>query len=255
MFRMDIRGVRSARRTYTTAALALTTLLTGLLSGCAGSPHPAADGASGHSSHADHAGGAPSPDGGLPGVGPRLSARIAEDTRQAVVVYGDGRDSADSTLVLYHRDGDDHWTKQRSWKAHNGKRGWTTHHHEGDKRSPSGVYTLSDAGGVLPDPGTALPYTHSAAFTPPSYWSPRTRHDFDYVIAIDYNRRTGVSPLDPTRPQGQSKGGSIWLHMDHGSGTSGCVSLSEDGMRYLLRHLKPDDHPVVVMGTRALLRT
>lgn len=253
MFRMDIPGVRPARRTYTTAALALTTILTGLLSGCAGGAHDAAADGSGHTAHSDHAGAAPTPDGDIPGVGPRLSAHIHDETRQAVAVYGKGRDSADSTVVLYRRDGE-RWTKEGAWKAHNGKRGWTTHHHEGDKRSPSGVFTLSDAGGVLPDPGTALPYTHSAAFTPPAYWSPRTRHDFDYVIAIDYNRRTGVSPLDPARPQGQSKGGGIWLHLDHGSGTSACVSLSKDGMTYLLRHLKPDDHPVVVMGTRALLR-
>lgn len=42
--------------------------------------------------------------------------------------------------------------------------------------------------------------------------------------------------------------------MDHGSGTSGCVSLSEQGMRHLLRTLEPDQHPVVVMGDKASLR-
>ena len=249
MVRMDIRGARPGSRRSGTIALALTMSLAGLVAGCAGGGHPATGEAAGHSEQPTAS---PSPDGRIPGVGPRLSAHIPDDTRQAVAVYGKGRDSGDATVALYRRDGED-WAKEGSWPAHNGKRGWTTDHHEGDKRSPSGVFTLSDAGGVLPDPGTALPYTHSSAFTPPSYWSPRTRHDFDYVIAIDYNRRTGVSPLDPTRPQGQDKGGSIWLHMDHGSGTSGCVSLSGDGMRYLLRHLKPDENPVVVMGTRALL--
>jgi L,D-peptidoglycan transpeptidase YkuD (ErfK/YbiS/YcfS/YnhG family) len=250
MVAMDIRGQRAARGGVTTAALALTTALATLLAGCAGGTHAARSDAAGASTHPSAS---PSPDGRIPGIGPRLGARIPDDTRQVVAVYGKGRDTADSTVALYRRTGED-WTKERSWHAHNGRRGWTTHHHEGDKRSPSGVYTLSDAGGVLPDPGAKLPYTHSAAFTPPAYWSPRTRHDFDYVIAIDYNRRTGVSPLDPARPQGASRGGGIWLHMDHGSGTSGCVSLSESGMRYLLRHLDPDDDPMVVMGPRALLR-
>jgi L,D-peptidoglycan transpeptidase YkuD (ErfK/YbiS/YcfS/YnhG family) len=63
----------------------------------------------------------------------------------------------------------------------------------------------------------------------------------------------GTSPNDPTRPQGESKGGSIWLHMDDGKGSAACVTLSEAGMRYLLRTLDPAAHPVVVMGDTAHL--
>ncbi|MGW7265376.1 hypothetical protein [Streptomyces sp. NPDC054842] len=189
----------------------------------------------------------------IPGVGDRLRKQIPAGSRQVVAVYGENKDSADSTVVLYTKDGST-WDRTRTWKGHNGKKGWTTDHHEGDKRSPVGVFTLSDAGGVLADPGARLPYTHSASFQAPHYWAKSHWHDFDYVIAIDYNRVKGTSPIDPTRPEGQSKGGSIWLHMDHGSGTSACVSLPESGMRYLLRTLDPDQHPVVVMGDKADLK-
>jgi L,D-peptidoglycan transpeptidase YkuD (ErfK/YbiS/YcfS/YnhG family) len=188
----------------------------------------------------------------IPGVGPALRSRIPADSRQVVAVYGDGAKSADSTIVLYTRQGD-LWKRERSWSGHNGKRGWTTGHHEGDKKSPVGVFTLSDAGGVLADPGAKLPYHRSPAFAAPRSWARTHWHDFDLVIAIDYNRVQGTSPLDPTRPQGQSKGGSIWLHMDHGSGTSACVSQSKADMEYLLRTLDPARHPVVVMGDRAHL--
>jgi L,D-peptidoglycan transpeptidase YkuD (ErfK/YbiS/YcfS/YnhG family) len=140
------------------------------------------------------------------------------------------------------------WEGSRSWAAHNGRKGWTSDHQENDQRSPVGVFTLSDAGGVLDDPGARLPYTRSSSFQAPHYWNKAYWHDFDYVIAIDYNRVRGTSPNDPTRPQGQRKGGSIWLHMDHGSGTSACVSLPKSAMRYLLRTLDPRRHPVVVMG-------
>ncbi|GAA4668764.1 lipoprotein [Streptomyces youssoufiensis] len=183
----------------------------------------------------------------IPDVGEKWAARIPRSARQVVAVYGEGRNSADATVVLYTKDGDA-WQRDRSWPAHNGRRGWTTNHRENDKRSPVGVFTLSDAGGVLADPGAKLPYHHTAAFAAPHYW-PRTHwHDFDYVIAIDYNRVRGTTPLDPTRPQGTRKGGSIWLHLDHGSGTSGCVSLPKAGMAYLLKTLDPARHPVVVMG-------
>lgn len=169
------------------------------------------------------------------------------------MVYGDGRDSSTATVVLYARQGST-WGHVRSWPAHNGKKGWTTDHHEGDNHSPVGVFTLSDAGGVRKDPGSKLPYTRSAAFAAPRWWAKSYWHDFDYVIAIDYNRVKGTPPDDPTRPEGQDKGGGIWLHMDHGSGTSACVSLSESAMAYLLRTLDPDRHPVVVMGDRADLK-
>ncbi|MFF6996650.1 hypothetical protein ACFY93_17095 [Streptomyces sp. NPDC008313] len=190
----------------------------------------------------------------IPDVGARLRKQIPADSRQVVAVYGAGRNSADSTVVLYTKNGST-WDRTRSWEGHNGKKGWTTDHTEGDKRSPVGVFTLSDAGGVLGDPGARLPYTESASFQAPHYWAKSYWHDFDYVIAIDYNRVKGTSPNDPTRPQGQSKGGGIWLHMDHGSGTSACVSLPKSGMRYLLRTLDPDQHPMVVMGDEADLKS
>ncbi|MFF4506936.1 L,D-transpeptidase family protein [Streptomyces sp. NPDC001401] len=186
----------------------------------------------------------------IPGIGDRLQHRIPADSRQVVAVYGDGRDSPDSTVVLYTKHGPT-WDRTRSWPAHNGKQGWTADHHEGDRRSPVGVFTLTDAGGVLPDPGARLPYTRDASFAAPRWWAASHWHDFDYVIAIDYNRVKGTAPNDPTRPEGDAKGGSIWLHMDHGSGTSACVSLSRAAMEYLLRTLDPDRHPVVVMGDRA----
>lgn len=186
----------------------------------------------------------------IPDVSERLRKQIPANSRQVVAVYGEGKDDADATIVLYTKSGST-WDKTRSWQGHNGKKGWTTNHHEGDKRSPVGVFSLSDAGGVLPDPGAELPYTESASFQAPHYWAKSHWHDFDYVIAIDYNRVKGTSPNDPTRPEGQSKGGSIWLHMDHGSGTSACVSLSKSGMEYLLRTLDPAQHPVIVMGDKA----
>ncbi|MYW63506.1 L,D-transpeptidase family protein [Streptomyces sp. SID8379] len=189
----------------------------------------------------------------IPDVGARYQKQIPADSQQVVAVYGDGKNSADSTIVLYTKSGDT-WKKDRSWSGHNGKKGWTTDHQEGDNRSPVGVFTLSDAGGVLADPGAKLPYTHSASFQAPHYWAKSHWHDFDYVIAIDYNRAKGTSPNDPTRPQGQSKGGSIWLHMDHGSGTSACVSQSKANMEYLLKTLDPKQHPVVVMGDKADLK-
>ncbi|MFF8864221.1 hypothetical protein ACF08B_19420 [Streptomyces sp. NPDC015139] len=219
-----------------------------------GGPGSGADGASGAGGRgtqrptgdATH----PSDTTRVPGVGERLHRKIPADSSQVVAVYGRGKDSAESTVVLYTRRGG-RWHQEASWPAHNGRKGWTTDHHEGDKRSPVGVFTLSDAGGVLPDPGAKLPYDRDqVAYAAPAYWKKAYHHDFDYVIAIDYNRVRGNPPKDATRPLGAEKGGSIWLHMDHHSGTSACVSVSRAAMEHLLRTLDPARKPVVVMGDR-----
>ncbi|MFD7059145.1 hypothetical protein [Streptomyces sp. NPDC059906] len=249
---------RGGGRRTAVAMAALGTLLAGTaLSACGGRSADGGDARAGESPGEAGRSSASADPTRIPGVGDRLRTRIPGDSRQVVAVYGDGSDSADSTVVLYTKQGSA-WHRDRSWAGHNGTKGWTTDHHENDKRSPVGVFTLSDAGGVLPDPdpapGTGLPYSRSASFAAPRWWAKPYWHDFDYVIAIDYNRVKGTPPNDPTRPEGTSKGGSIWLHMDHGSGTSACVSLPKPAMEYLLRTLDPDQHPVVVMGDRAHLK-
>lgn len=191
----------------------------------------------------------------LPGLGSRTWARVPSGTRQAVVVTGRGRDSPVSSAVLYERTAAG-WVAGTTWPAHNALHGWSDHHRAGDLRSPIGVYSLTAAGGLLADPGTRLPYDRSGAFTSPGtgFEGEPLAGSFDYVVAIDYNRTPGASPLDWTRPLGAGRGGGIWFHVDHGGPTHGCVSLRRADMKALLRALDPARHPVVVMGDAAALR-
>ncbi|WP_228976034.1 L,D-transpeptidase family protein [Streptomyces sp. DH12] len=187
----------------------------------------------------------------IPGLGPATRARIPKDSRQAVVVRGDDRDASTSTATLYEHDPVTGWTAVSDpWPAHNAAKGWTDHHLQGDLRSPIGVYGLTDAGGLLDDPGAKLPYEQGEGFTVTGNGSlgEPLEGSFDYVVAINYNRRPGVTPLDWTRPWGDERGGGIWIHVDHDGPTQGCVSLERDRMRELLRWLDPEKKPVVVMG-------
>ncbi|MER5474350.1 L,D-transpeptidase family protein [Streptomyces sp. NPDC002685] len=190
----------------------------------------------------------------LPGLGSRTLSAVPSRTRQAVVVTGRGRNSPLSTVVLYERT-EAGWQAGPSLPAHNALKGWTDHHRAGDLRSPIGVFALTDAGGLLPDPGTRLPYDRSGAFVSPGtgFEGEPLTGSFDYVVAINYNRRPGSTPLDWTRPLGAGRGGGIWLHVDHGGPTHGCVGLREGDLKDLMRALDPDRHPVVVMGDAASL--
>lgn len=154
----------------------------------------------------------------IPGLGPRTRDRIPVSTRQALVVSGEGRNSSRSGVVLYERNADTGWQPvTNSWPAHNALRGWTRDHQAADLRSPIGVFTLGDAGGRLPDPGARLPYDEDSAFESPGtgFLGEPLEGSFDYVVAIDYNRTPGTTPLDKARPLGLERGGGVWVHVDH----------------------------------------
>ncbi|MEY9872250.1 L,D-peptidoglycan transpeptidase YkuD (ErfK/YbiS/YcfS/YnhG family) [Streptacidiphilus sp. MAP12-33] len=191
----------------------------------------------------------------LPGLGKAFLAKIPSNTQQVLLVTGKGKNQNTGTAVLYTRTAGGGWLAGPSWAARNAKDGWTTDHHAGDLHSPIGVYSLTDAGGLDANPGTKLPYLRSSAFQAPGtgFEGESLADAFDYVVAINYNHIPGTSPLSPERPMGASRGGGIWVHVDHGGPTHGCVALAKSDMRALLQALDPAKHPVIVMGDAASL--
>lgn len=189
-------------------------------------------------------------------LGTRTLRTIGDTTTQVVVVRGATKTSSVATVEFYERIAAD-WVRVAAWQGHVGKRGWATNHVEGDLKTPAGTFALSDAGGRKANPGSNLPYHRSSAFEPPARqpgFGDSMADAFDYVIAVDYNRVPGRSPLDSSRPLGSQRGGGIWLHVDHEGPTHGCVSVPANGVRYLLLHLTREAHPVVVMGDAAQLK-
>ncbi|MET9571866.1 L,D-transpeptidase family protein [Streptomyces virginiae] len=193
-----------------------------------------------------------SPLQGLTGISEQTRSRIPAESRQLILVTGKAVDSSESTATFYTRPaaGAD-WVKVESWPARNGARGWSTERTYGDLTSPQGVFGLTDAGGLLsPPPGTRLPYDEGRGFvaTGRGVNGESLVGSFDYVVAIDFNRRPGRSPLDPVMPDGEDKGGNIWLHVDHDGPSQGCVGIPKEAMRKVLQTLDPAAKPVIVMG-------
>ncbi|WP_405921512.1 hypothetical protein [Streptomyces sp. NBC_00122] len=191
---------------------------------------------------------------GLTGISEQTLARIPAESRQLVLVTGKAPDSSESTATLYTRPaaGAD-WARVESWPARNGAKGWSTTEERtyGDLTSPRGVFALSDAGGLLAPPsGTRLPYDKDRAFVASGRGvnGESLAGSFDYVVAIDFNRRPGRSPLDQAKPEGEEKGGNIWLHVDHDGPSQGCVGIPKEAMKKVLETLDPAAKPVIVMG-------
>jgi L,D-peptidoglycan transpeptidase YkuD (ErfK/YbiS/YcfS/YnhG family) len=77
--------------------------------------------------------------------------------------------------------------------------------------------------------------------TPDLSTSPRA---YAQLAVIDYN----------THPVVAGRGSGIFLHVQIGKATSGCVSLRRPALTRVLRWLDPSALPQIAIGTRATLR-
>ena len=190
----------------------------------------------------------------IPGIGADTMAEVPAEATQVLVSTTSERDGTQATTTLYERTPSG-WEELKSFSGHNGKNGWKRDRHEGDKTTPIGVFSITDAGGYLEDPGTELPYTQSDDLRKGASrtYGEEFPQVFDYVIAINYNRKPGTPPTDGTRPHGWEKGGDIWLHVDHASPTLGCVTIDREDVKYLLKTLDPDQHPHIILGPQDVI--
>jgi L,D-peptidoglycan transpeptidase YkuD (ErfK/YbiS/YcfS/YnhG family) len=142
------------------------------------------------------------------------------------------------------------------WRARVGRNGVSPRHREGDGTTPAGTYAIGPVVyGLDPDPHLRLRYHRLACGDwwdedPRSATYNRFRHvpcgskppfgggseplwrvtvAYRLFAVIQYN----VAPVVPGR------GSGIFLHVDTGHATNGCVSLPHPELRALLRRLRP----------------
>ncbi len=142
------------------------------------------------------------------------------------------------------------------WRAHVGYAGLSAHHREGDRTTPLGTFAIAPVMyGVGPNPGVAFRYhrlvcgdwwdedpqspdynrfEHVACGTSPPFggasealWRATVAYRLFAVLA--YN----VAPAVPGR------GSGMFLHVDLGHPTNGCVSIPLSRLTRLLRSLRP----------------
>jgi L,D-peptidoglycan transpeptidase YkuD (ErfK/YbiS/YcfS/YnhG family) len=189
--------------------------------------------------------------------------RGKHDARQLVVVTASDYSTVHVTVRTYrHRDGAWHLAFG-PWHGYIGGHGFARpgEKREGDLQTPSGSYTFPFAFGVDPDPGTRLRYRRALET---SRWD-------DDPTSANYNRWVDIRSGDPGDDPEHMRllpqyrygavigynlertpylGSAIFLHVDDGSATAGCVAVSRHRVVKVLRWLRPRLHPRIVMGTR-----
>lgn len=188
--------------------------------------------------------------------------KAAKDATQLIVVIGNRNDPAKSHLDWYKRDADGKLVQVMSREAVSGMNGITTEKHEGDKKTPAGVYTFAGAFGLKENPGTILPY-HKIVSGDYYVDDPASKYYNQLVntnqVAKDWNSAEDLMKQAPQYNYGliidynnertPGKGSAIFLHCPksfNNTGTSGCVSISENDMKQVICQVDAGTKIVIV---------
>jgi L,D-peptidoglycan transpeptidase YkuD (ErfK/YbiS/YcfS/YnhG family) len=203
------------------------------------------------------------------------------DARQVIVVEAPRWSSTEGTLTAFEKRGGNWQVVQPTVRAQLGYGGLV----RGDRRRqgtgtvPTGVFEILSGFGRKADPGTALDYIQvdrNDAWTynprvPSTYnvfqdadrswksyggyveelWD--MGYQYDYVAVLDYNLpegpiRTGANGVRrSSNPPDTSRGGGIFLHVDNGNKTAGCIAVTKSAMRDLMTWMDPKKDPVIVI--------
>ena len=178
-----------------------------------------------------------------------------QGANQLVTVSAPPRSTV-ATLSLWTRNGTCWRRVAGPWQAHLGRSGLSLHKREGDGATPAGTYRFgATMYGIEPNPGVRFRYHRlvcgdwwdedarsptyntfrhvACGHVPPfgggseALW--RITPAYRLFAVIKYN----AAPVVPGR------GSAIFLHVDTGHPTNGCVSLPRTELRSVLVRLRP----------------
>ena len=177
--------------------------------------------------------------------------KAAENASQLAIVSG--THGSNAVFSFHEKDEAGTWREIISCNAYIGKKGWGKTR-EGDMKTPAGVYTFTEAFGILEDPGCPMGYTQ---VDDSHYWvgdSNSERYNM-MVSTRDYdsfNKKDSEHIIDYSLPykyclniswnydRTPGKGSAIFLHcQSKNKYTAGCVAIPENVMREVVRRVKP----------------
>lgn len=172
---------------------------------------------------------------------------------QVISVVGVG--GSDAKVDVYERTATGWQAVSAGIPAYIGANGMAPQTHDGQKKTPMGVFTLDFAFGTDPSPGGGLPYVQVG----PDHWwdgdmkSPtyntmqvckKAQCPFDTNLAsgtenlqIPQYRHAVVMGVNKARVPGN--GGAFFLHSTDGGPTAGCVAIDDATLVGIMKWLRP----------------
>ena len=173
---------------------------------------------------------------------------------QVLLVVGSG---SSATVRACEKRGGEWVSVLGALRGHVGKRGVAPPgaKREGDLRTPSGTYTLGLGFGQTASPGVAFPWrttdsqdvwvddSDSSLY---NTWQRKPANGrWDSAEDLDITPYRYAQVIDYNTARTPGRGSAIFLHVDRGSGTAGCVSLPTSSLLKVLRWERPGARIVI----------
>jgi L,D-peptidoglycan transpeptidase YkuD (ErfK/YbiS/YcfS/YnhG family) len=199
----------------------------------------------------------------------KRNAVLLDSVNQLLVVFNVKPESNLATLVAMEKKGKQWHIIHVPMSAGIGRKGFAApgNKREGDQKSPTGFFRLGQLFCYEKEVDTRMPFIQS---TPEDKWiddpnSPDYNryirgttsaksyeklllngNDYRFCMSIEYNMHPVVKGM----------GSAIFLHLSEGktiNSSSGCVVLLQKDMEQLLRWMKPELKPSILMGNEKVL--
>jgi len=195
---------------------------------------------------------------------PAAALAASQPGRQLITVVATAYRATRAELTAY-RKVDGRWRRVFGpWTAWIGRNGMAPPgaKREGDGRTPSGTFGFGFFFGVDSDPGVRFPFRAIHAY---DFWDDDPASPLYNEWVDDRQASAGIAPepmdvsaygygaviaYNTARTPGL--GSAIFLHINIGTPTAGCVTLPVHELLQILRWLNPADSPRITMGVQVV---
>ncbi len=199
----------------------------------------------------------------------KQNATLADSVGQLLVVFNNEADNSNASIVAFEKKGENWIPAFEIIGAGIGRKGFAApgEKREGDQKSPSGFFRLGQLFGYDAIAETHMPYQQvtaddkwiddqespdynkhvKGATTAKSFENLKISSDeYKLCMVIEYN----------TSPVVKGMGSAIFMHLSYGdvpNSSSGCVVVTPENMAKLLKWMRPEAKPSILMGTEKVL--